>query len=368
MNRRQAAIVGVGFTPTYRKTDRTLLSLAGEAASSAIEDAGLTWDDIDGYVGSPSAPNASALHADGYDEISVNLMIDRFGLGNLGWSADVSGMATGMVVAAAAALEAGLCETVLCLRAIFSPPVKYARSPKLECFGADQMTLPYGFGPGGGRHAIWLQRYLHDYHAPDDCLFPVIEASREAASNNPVAYWRQAPVTREEYRSSRYIIAPLRLLDCDIPVTSAGAVVVTTRERAMDRRNKPAFLAASVNQNRAPDVFAHAGIHRDDVDVCQIYDGYASFLLFWLERLGFCEPGEAPEFLAEGNLKNDGSLPTNTFGGALGEGRLHGIGHVREGALQIMGRAGARQVPGAQHCLVQVGVQERSWLLMLAGE
>lgn len=367
MTARQAAVVGVGSTPVHRRTERTLVDLALEAAQAALDDAGITWEDVDGYAGSPGAPNASALHADGYDEVSVNLAVERFGLHRLRWSADVSGMATGMVVAAAAAVQAGLCETVLCLRAIFAPPGAYARSPRLECPGADQLTLPYGFGPGGGRHAMWLRRYLHDHDLPDGCLYPVVEASRKAAARNPVAYWRGSTVSRDEYLASRYVVEPLRLYDCDIPVTGAGALVVTTRARAADCRHRPAFVTAMANQSSAPDIFAMAGITREDVDVCQLYDGYSSFLLYWLERLGFCGPGEAAAYIAGGALEAGGALPTNTFGGALGEGRLHGIGHVREAALQVMGRAGARQVPGAVHCLVQVGVQERSWLLLLSG-
>jgi acetyl-CoA acetyltransferase len=104
------------------------------------------------------------------------------------------------------------------------------------------------------------------------------------------------------------------------------------------------------------------------VQVAQIYDGYSPLVFHWLEKLGFCSAGEAHQFVQGGRIALGGSLPLNTFGGALGEGRLHGMGHLREAALQAMGRGGARQVPGVSHSLVQVGIPERSWVLVLSAE
>jgi acetyl-CoA acetyltransferase len=83
-------------------------------------------------------------------------------------------------------------------------------------------------------------------------------------------------------------------------------------------------------------------VARQDVQVAQVYDGFSPFVWYWLEALGFCGKGEAHSFTRDGRIQLGGSLPINTFGGNLGEGRLHGFGHVREGALQVMGRAGER--------------------------
>jgi acetyl-CoA acetyltransferase len=86
----------------------------------------------------------------------------------------------------------------------------------------------------------------------------------------------------------------------------------------------------------------------------------------WLERIGFCARGEGYRFLASAHTTSTPHVAVNTFGGALGEGRLHGAGHVREAVLQAMGRAGTRQIPNVDHSLVQVGVPERSWLLLFS--
>mgnify|MGYP001594291339 FL=1 len=118
-------------------------------------------------------------------------------------------------------------------------------------------------------------------------------------------------------------------------------------------------------------MFDAAGIGRKDVGVGQIYDGFSHFVWYWLEQLGFCGPGEAHNYIQNGRIGMGGELPLNTFGGSLGEGRLHGFGHVREAAYQIMGRAGERQVPDAKHCVVAVGVGvpgNISTYLMLSGE
>jgi acetyl-CoA acetyltransferase len=100
-----------------------------------------------------------------------------------------------------------------------------------------------------------------------------------------------------------------------------------------------------------------AGISPSDVQVAQIYDGYSPIVWHWLEGLGFCGQGEAHSFIQGGRLELGGALPVNTFGGPLGEGRLHGIGHLREGVMQIMGRGEKRQVPDVHHSLVRSGLQ-----------
>ena len=70
-----------------------------------------------------------------------------------------------------------------------------------------------------------------------------------------------------------------------------------------------------------------------------------------LEGLGFCGPGEAKDFIADGNLALDGRLPCNTNGGLIGEGYIHGLNLATEATRQLRGTA-IHQVDGAQHALV----------------
>jgi acetyl-CoA acetyltransferase len=80
----------------------------------------------------------------------------------------------------------------------------------------------------------------------------------------------------------------------------------------------------------------------------QLYDGFSPSTYYWLEAAGFCGRGEAHSFIQDGRIELTGELPVNTFGGSLSEGRLHGMGHLAEAALQVTGRAGPRQVAGCE--------------------
>ena len=370
MNGRQVvAIVGIGSTEIVRSSERSLGSFAVEAARNAIADAGLTKTQIDGYTGSPGAPNASALNVDGLDEVSQHYMIAALGL-EPRWAMDITGMPTGMVVAASQALTSGTCNYVLGVRAHYNPrDRKYSHSSAALAGGSDQFILPYGAGPAGSRFALWLQRYMHDFGARLEHLFEVSASARDHAKGNPFAVWRDAPsLSLESYLASRSIFEPMCLFDADMPVTGAGAFIMTTAERARDLPNKPAYLISSANATQPKRVFEHAGIQPSDVDVAQIYDGYAQMLWSTFEQLGFCGKGEGFLFATRARMSLTGELPVNTFGGSLGEGRLHGMGHVREAVLQVMGRAGGRQVPDVRYSLAQVGVPERYWTILLSPE
>ncbi len=105
--------------------------------------------------------------------------------------------------------------------------------------------------------------------------------------------------------------------------------------------------------------------------MAQLYDGFSPFVWQWLEHLDFCKPGEAAAFVGDGRrISLGGELPVNTFGGQLGEGRLHNMGHLREAAMQIMGRCGPRQVPNVEHSLVTGGFVDthQFWAMVLSSQ
>ena len=365
----RVAIVGIGSTEVARTSERSLGSFAVEAVRNAIADAGLKPSQIDGYVGSPGAPNASALNLDGLDEVSYNFMMGALGY-DFRWCMDVTGMSSAMVVAAAQALEAGVCNYVVGLRAHYNPKDrKYSQSAATLAGGPDQFTLPYGYGPGGTRFALWLQRYFHDHGASRESLYEIAASARAHAKRNPLAIWRDADdLARDAYMKSRWIFEPMCLFDADMPATAAAAFVITTGERARDLPNRPAHLISYANAHQPSRVFDNIGVKPTDIEVAQIYDGYSVLVWNVIEQLGFCGPGEAHRFATKERFALDGELPMNTFGGALGEGRLHGMGHVREAVLQTMGRAGARQIANVRYSLAQVGVSERYWTLIFSPE
>jgi acetyl-CoA acetyltransferase len=358
-----SAVVGVGGTEVVRRTDEPLLALAVRAAHEAVTDAGLELADIDGYVGSPVAPNASAVHQDGVDEVSAPLLTRALGL-RASWTTDVAGMIGTAVATAALAVAHGVCRHALVVRAVYNPTRgRYSEVSARQVAGAEQFTLPYGIGPAGGRHAQWYSRYAHDWGATREDLYRVVALDRAHAQQNPVAYWRGKPLSMAEYLAARWIAEPLCLYDCDIPVTSAVALVVTSA-RAAAGRPHAAYLHGFSQGSRPEAAFDMAAITPAEVDVSQIYDGFSPFAFLWLERLGFCAEGSAFRRLREGLGTVDSAMPINTFGGSLGEGRLHGMGHVREAVYQAMGRAAARQVPNVRFSLAHVGIPERSCTLI----
>ena len=136
-------------------------------------------------------------------------------------------------------------------------------------------------------------------------------------------------------------------------IDGAGAVVVTTAERARDLRQPPAYVRGFGFGNRLSGWYADdnmittgakeageaaykmAGIGPKDVDTAQIYDCFTHMVLLQLEDYGFCAKGEGGPFVASGALEFDGVLPTNTSGGQLSEGHIEGMLQVLEGARQV---------------------------------
>jgi acetyl-CoA acetyltransferase len=188
----------------------------------------------------------------------------------------------------------------------------------------------------------------------------------------------------QDYFNSPIVTTPFRMLDCDFPVDGAGAVVLTTLERARDLPNPPVTVLGgematgprpdwdqwpdltTMAARRAADrLWERTGVRPQDLDVAQVYDGFSWLALCWLEDLGFCAKGEGGPFVAEGNAALGGAIPSNTHGGSLSGGRLHGITHVIECVEQIRGTAAGRQVPGAELGVVTAGGGTMAGALLL---
>jgi acetyl-CoA acetyltransferase len=202
-------------------------------------------------------------------------------------------------------------------------------------------------------------------------------ADRKHASTNPAAWFYERPITLEEHQASRWIVEPLRLLDCCQESDGAVAVVVTSPERARDLRQPPVRIAAaaqgaSTDQQMmtryyseaitglpemgfvARQLYDTAGIGPADVQTAVLYDHFTPFVLTQLEEFGFCGRGEAKDFVKDGNIELGGGLPINTNGGQLGEAYIHGMNGIAEGVRQVRGSA-VNQVPGVEHVVVTAG-------------
>jgi acetyl-CoA acetyltransferase len=244
-----------------------------------------------------------------------------------------------------------------------NPRGTYQNLPGTYAQGPLQFTAPYGFGGPGQHMAVAYTRWLERHHQHREKMATLAVTQRRHGLKNPHSYFK-VPLTREEYLNSRMVAHPFCLYDCDIPVQGAVAIVLTTADRARDLRPRPAYIAGygqrlafevagrigslssymEGGRSSARLTWERSGFNPKDVDVAQIYDGFSASVIYGLESYGFCKEGEALDFIQDGRMELDGELPLNTFGGSLSTGRIHGLWHIIEGALQASGRAGERQV------------------------
>jgi acetyl-CoA acetyltransferase len=255
-----------------------------------------------------------------------------------------------------------------------NPGGRYNAYTSPRARGMDQYTVPYGVHRGYQTFGASYRRYLDVYGARREDLATLIVNNRVNAALNENAYFRNSPLTREDYLSARMLADPVCLLDCDIPVDGGAAIVLTSAERARELPNRAAYVAGygqwsasgralgppleylmANGRSVARNMWECSGLGPRDVQVAQCYDGYSFFVYWWLEACGFCAEGEAFSFIQDGRIARGGALPVNTFGGQLGEGRLHGMGHLCEAIRQAAGRAGARQIPNARVSIAAVG-------------
>lgn len=372
----EVAVVGLGFSPIERHTDTPLAWYAQTAARAAVDDSGLSLTDIDGLATYPPAPFLGAQNIDGVDVITPNFFMSRGDMGPISWfSQSAEGMVMAAVQDAVHALIAGVCDHVLVWRAMTIPRGTYGKFTGDAAAGDGQFFAPYGCVSPIQWHALAYQRYQQRFGMTHEDMAALTVNSRRNANLNEHAYFRDRALTREDFLSARMISDPLSLYDCDVPVTACVAMVLTRADRAKDLRQAPAYVAAVGTQSSpareliyygldshmntgapfARRLWDRAGLTPSDVKAAQLYDGFSPSALYWLEAAGFCGEGEAFEFIQDGRIALEGELPVNTFGGSLSQGRLHGMGHTAEAVLQVTGRAGERQIDGADAVAVFAG-------------
>jgi len=372
----RAAIVGIGQTEFSKSSGRSELQLAAEASSAAIADAGLTPADIDGLV---------TFTLDTTDEL---LLMRCLGIPELRyWSRTPHGGAGAhtTVQHAAAAVASGAANAVVVYRAFNERSGRRFGQPNARVTPLGwNLYLPFGLDTPAKIYSLWFQRYMYRYGVTNEDFGRYSVVARRHAATNPNAWFYQRPITIEDHQRSRWIVEPiLRLLDCCQESDGGVAMVITTMERARDLAQRPARVAAVADghlieghvmfnyYHPGDDVFPEvgflarqlwemSGLAPSDIDVAMLYENFSPVVFLQLEGLGFCGPGEAKDFITDGNIDLDGSLPVNTNGGLLGEGYIHGINNILEGVRQIRGTS-CNQIDDVEHVLVAGG---RSGLIL----
>jgi acetyl-CoA acetyltransferase len=273
-----------------------------------------------------------------------------------------------MLQRAAALIEAGYVESVLCLGA--------GKFPKVGDRGGEQMARmvshpQFEFIYGAYIPALYAQAasaHMARYGTTEAQLARVAVSARKWALNNPQALMREhGAITVDDVMSSRPICSPFKLLDCSVPCEGGAAILVTSRAMARDITDQPASLLGYGERHgfghvsQAEDLttlgakdsgrqaYEMAGVTAADIGHAQLYDAFSINPIILLEDLGFCPAGEGGSFLEAGYCDPGGKLPVNTYGGLLSFGHTgdaSGMSMIVEGAVQMMGLAGERQLPG----------------------
>jgi acetyl-CoA acetyltransferase len=373
----QIAIVGVASTGFSRDNgNRSRNALAATAAVNAIRDAGLSAKDIDGVVGTAHNPA---------------WMVSALGLPAVTHYTSHSMPFVLSVIDAMNAVFSGSADCVLVYHSVYRSAAtsRAAAADPLRRrlgYGGTDPLLPERVDPenifGGPGYAAWASRYAYEFGGDArlrEALGRIVVNNRTGATQNPLAAMR-TPLTLEEYQKARMVREPLSILDMDVPVDGADALVITTAERARDLPQKPVYIhaattgiVANCQEDQTPGLDHHgqhvvaeelrakSDIWIPDIDVYFPYDGFSFITLQWLESIGWCKRGEGPDFLkqhwnAEKNrLLIDGRIAVNPHGGALSEGGTQASGHIREAVTQLRGAAGERQVANAKTAFLTPG-------------
>jgi acetyl-CoA acetyltransferase len=396
--RGDAAIVGFAeykHERNYTGPRRFTLEQWADLTAVALEDAGLEAGDVDGIVCSDIREAGMFTPATIAEYLGQPV--------NFAERVDLGGAtAVGMVWRAAAAIELGICDVLVCAlpaRPIPTRPHPAPTDPR-RYFGASsvewgspqaEFDVPYGNLAQNCGYAMIAQRYAAQFGYDPEAMAKLVVEQRANGAMNPNAAFFGKPVTVDDVLASKVIADPLRMLEIVMPVAGGGAVVVASREVARRGRHRPAWIRGFGEHltiktpTYAEDLvytpvgpaskqaFAMAGATPRDVDAAEIYDCYTITVLLTLEDAGFCAKGEGMRFIREHDLRCAGDFPLNTHGGQLGMGQAGAAGgmtQVVEGARQIMGRADDRQVDACDLVYVSGtgGVMSEQSALILAGE
>ncbi|MEB4209764.1 thiolase C-terminal domain-containing protein [Mycobacterium sp. 94-17] len=237
-----------------------------------------------------------------------------------------------------------------------------------------EFERPYGSLVAAQWFAQAAMRHMHEFGTTSEQFGRIAVACRRHANLNPNAIMAARPMTLADHAASPLITTPFRMFDCALESDGAGAIVITTAQRAPDLAKPPVYIGGfgeghgnpptSITQKHEMTLiegmasagrraFAMAGLEPADIDCAQLYDGFTWFVLGTLEALGFCARGEGGPFVEEGHIELGGSLPVNTHGGLLSEAHVSGVNHFIEAIRQLRREVPAeRQVPGCETALV----------------
>ncbi len=368
--RGKAAIVGIGEVPTGMYPDRSFIDAAISVSADAIKDAGINKNDIDTVI--PIGVVANSLDN---ANMVCSWVVEELGLGSVAKSnfqlmSGGSSSANALKVATAL-VTTGLSKAVLVvhsdrmgtgldLNAAITMFAKASISQEYEApFGFSQLALA----------GMLQQRYMYDTGTTERQIASVVESLRKWAMLNPNAMMKKER-SADEVVDSPMLSSPVRKRMMNILADGAAAFIVTTKERADDMTDTPAYILGMGSRctnftvtaqptniikawgPAAKEAYEMASVGPKDIGVAELYDAFPTFILISMEILDLCKRGEAGKFVEDGHTSPGGKLPVSTNGAMMAQGHTGaggGVAILVEAARQIMGKAGERQVKDVKY-------------------
>ena len=389
-HRGKVAAVGIGHSPTARRWDENAESSLGAwsimALRNALEDAGVSPDQVDGLVispgslGEPWSPRpvpedfANMFQLtdnpnDGLSQMSADFVLKNMPeLTNVNFTMYGPGCMSNAICVAAQAIGDGMTNTCLVLTGrnnLAGRYGQYGANAADTVSGGGQFTSPWGpTGPTGD--ALSFSQYLRKYNVKKEMFAPFVVNEKRNGLMFPEGFFAQhrpdEVITIEDYLAARWIVKPLNLYDCDIPMCVSVAYLFTTAERAKDMKQEPVYIlthattkpnfgiwqtlegAEASTDSTARKLYEGSGLTPADIDIENMYDGYTTFHNYYLESLQWhgVGKGDALHFY-QGDISVEGPHPISSSGGNSGSGRTRIWMHT-DSIQQLQQRAGQRQV------------------------
>ncbi|MEJ2718897.1 MAG: hypothetical protein P8182_17505 [Deltaproteobacteria bacterium] len=380
-----AVIAGVGNTEYSANSGRSTLSMAVEACTKAMKDAGMGAEDVDGVLTFHMMDSNSA------ESVAAALALPSTGYLCEWYAGGTSPCA--LVELAELLVNGGKCRSVLVYRSMNGRSGYRLghKERKPEASGMWQHRMPHGYMTYAETMAMWCRRHMVEYGTTAEELGAIAINQRVNAAPNENAMKRE-PLTMDAYLGSPMICAPLRLFDICLESDGACALLITTADRAEDCPKRPVYIKASawVGSREAgsdwadyflrgdltenftarlgTELYRQSGLTPKDMDAAQIYDCFTHTVLLGLEGLGFCKKGEGGAFAASGAIARNGEIPINTGGGMLSEAYIHGVNVIAEGVRQLRGECGPMQIPEVKNMIITSGAWVEGSGLILSNE
>lgn len=378
----RTAIVGIGETEFSKSIDSTELNLACKAIKIALDDAGISPDQVD------------ALGSFTYEETPEFEIARNLGFGDLTYWSQApygGGASCAAIGQVAMAIASGISNVGVVWRSRKrgDPSSRMWSHTNEKIFDHWKWSRPSGLIRPVDESSMLMRRYMHQYNYSREDLASVSISLRQYANHNNKALMQHKSLTLDDYMSARMISDPLCLFDNCLESDGAIAIVIANLDIAKNLNKIPAIIHSySQGMNKEHQLMTH--YHGDDplesssyitasnlwnlsdytakdVDVAQIYDAFSPMIPFSLEAYNFCSKGQALKLINEGLISINGDIPVNTSGGSLSEVYLHGMNLVTEAVRQIRGSA-VTQVKNAKLALVTSCDATPNAAILLKGE